>query len=121
MGGGSNSAKAKTAPKNQFSNSTELAEVLADYSVNVNDVNLVLNKFHREIADYTMLKISCGLIDAKDHLPNSIETKINTELSVLFELISDNSKSLLEIRTKIKKTLDKLSIYANNIDSGKHI
>ena len=117
-GGGSNSAKAKTAPKNQYSSSQQLARSLTLYATSIEDINLVLTKINRELSDYVMLKASCGLIDGRDFIPDSVSSEINTHLSYLFDYLSKNNKSFSEIEFKIKKTIDKLSIYVNNIDLG---
>ena len=117
-GGGSNSAKAKTAPKNQHSASQQLARSLTLYATSVNDINLVLTKINRELSDHVMLKASHGLIDGKDFIPKDINSEINTAVSNLFDYLSNNSKSFSEIEFKIKKTIDELSIYVNNIDLG---
>lgn len=116
--GAKNSTKSITTPKNQNSDSSILSNTLAMYSENIADINLVMKKIHRELLDYSIRDMSHGLIDSRDFIPQEIEVAVDNSVSELFDFITEPTNGFSEIRSELKKTIDKLSIYVNNIDLG---
>lgn len=118
-GGASKASKAKVSPKNQHNNSSEIANELASYVVNVKDINLIMIKTERVLSDFMMKELSHGLIGAESFISDDMLKEVNIQLSKLFDVFSGKSSSFPEIKADIKKTVDKLSRYVNNMDLGK--
>lgn len=113
--GAKKATESVTKPKNQYS---AKVDDLALYIHSIKDIELVSMKLHRELLDVAMIEFSDGLIDGKGFVPPDVLKLVDKALS---EFIGDTDKDAMgftDVQSKIKKTIDKLCIYVNNIDLG---
>lgn len=113
--GAKKATESVTKPKNQYS---AKIDDLSLYVHSIQDIELVGMKMHRELSDIAMLEVSSGLIDGKGFVPNDVLKLVDKALSEFIEETSKDCMGFTDVRSKIKKTIDKLCIYVNNIDLG---
>lgn len=113
--GAKKATESVTKPKNQYS---AQIDDLALYTLSIKDMELVGLKMHRELSNIAMLEISDGLIDGKGFVPHDVLKLVDKALSEFIGDIAKGCIGLNDVRSKIKKTIDKLCICVNNTDLG---